>query len=320
MKRLTLTMVSRGASAESLRAARPTSVEPSGRYLTTLGKSVLPSSTGRLRGLPESVAPSARTTATSELVVPRSMPTARVGHACFILDSPGSAISKSATSRSRGAPLDLVEIARVVAQLRDELGDGGQVGLRAALEGAKLLRDVRERRVAPPLDLAGEHLDRLRFAPTLGLEQLLAVLQRLREELGRQLHLAPLAHLHAPQLEQMLRAPHRILERAVGIVEQRGLLEREPALLRAGAREAVWVQLAGERLECLLHLARMQVVRARESQRRELVRHGVLECLLRGHRLHLAAVRAERVACCVLFAAAPALGGFACHCEPRAGL
>src|SRR6202165_5435464 len=155
MNRLTLTMVSRGASAERLRAAR--------------------------------------TTATNELVVPRSMPTARVGHAAFTLDSPGSAISKSATLRLRGAPLDFVEIARVVAQLGDELGDWGQVGLRAALESAELLRDQRERRIAPALDLAGEHLDRLRSAPDLGLEQLLAVFQCPLQELGRQLHPAPFA-------------------------------------------------------------------------------------------------------------------------------
>src|ERR1700730_18867374 len=101
------------------------------------------------------------------------MPTARVGHAGFTLDSPGSAISKSATSGLRRAPLDFVEIARVVAQLGDELGDRGQVGLRAVFECAELLRDPAERRVAPPLDLAGEHLDRPRSAVGLGLEQLL---------------------------------------------------------------------------------------------------------------------------------------------------
>src|SRR5712692_7314824 len=133
MKRLTLTMVSRGASAASLRAARPTVGVLSPVYATTLGRSVDPSSTGSARGFPAPLAGSGRTTATSELVVPRSMPTAAVAHASLARPSPGSAIWKSAISDLRRPALDLVEVARVVAQPREQLAGLLELGVAGAL-------------------------------------------------------------------------------------------------------------------------------------------------------------------------------------------
>src|SRR6266849_1489074 len=84
-------------------------------------------------GLTAPVSGSGRTTATSELVVPRSMPTAAVAHAFLARASPGSAIWNSAISDLRGAPLDLVEVARVVPQPRQQLRGPLQLGVGGAL-------------------------------------------------------------------------------------------------------------------------------------------------------------------------------------------
>src|SRR6266851_2026530 len=270
MKRLTLTMVSRGASAASLRAARPTIGALSPVYATTLGSSVEPSSTGSALGLPAPVSGSGRTTATSEFVVPRSMPTAAVAQASLARASPGSAIWNSAISDLRRAPLDLVEVARVVPQPRQQLRGPLQLGVRGALlaQGA---RDLLHR-----------------------LLPLLAVLKRLLEELLRHRRAAApfLARdLHAAQREQVLRAPHRIPQRAVRIVQQGRLLQREAALAGRGPGEAVRVQLARERAERLLQRALVHLVRAQQAQHGELVQHA----LRRRRRLDLPAGRAKRV-------------------------
>ncbi len=71
MKRFTEAMVLVGSEAASARARAPTTTAPSAAYCTTDGKSnAPPSSTSKARGFPSTTA------ATSELVVPRSMPTA----------------------------------------------------------------------------------------------------------------------------------------------------------------------------------------------------------------------------------------------------
>ena len=139
MNRLTLAMVSLGASGASLRAARPTTGASPPVYATTLGSRVDPSSTGRARGLPAPLAGSGRTTAASELVVPRSIPTAAAPHASLARPSPGSAIWKSAISDLRRAALDLVEVARVVAQPGQQLACLFELGLGGALfaQGAR---------------------------------------------------------------------------------------------------------------------------------------------------------------------------------------
>src|SRR6185436_20857274 len=92
------------------------------------------------------------TAATSELVVPRSMPTARTRHLALTLDSPGSEMSNSASTgmaRLRRRFLvhrHLVEEAVVVAHRHQIAGDGLEVG--------RLLREHRadraQGRLAPP--------------------------------------------------------------------------------------------------------------------------------------------------------------------------
>src|SRR5712692_998617 len=293
MKRLTLTMVSRGASAASLRAARPTIGALSPVYATTLGSSVEPSSTGSALGLPAPVSGSGRTTATSEFVVPRSMPTAAVAQASLARASPGSAIWNSAISDLRRAPLDLVEVARVVPQPRQQLRGPLQLGVGGALlaQGA---RDLLHRLLPLAADPFRQPRHRLRPAFHLRFQQLLAVLERLLEELLRHRRAAApfLARdLHAAQREQVLRAPHRIPQRAVRIVQQGRLLQREAALAGRGPGEAVRVQLARERAERLLQRALVHLVRAREAQHGELVQHA----LRRRRRLDLPAGRAKRV-------------------------
>src|SRR5262252_7421276 len=72
MNRLAERIVSNGSSAASARARVPTTTSPSGRKLTADGSSnSAVSGFGRQRG------PSASSTATRLLVVPRSMPTTR---------------------------------------------------------------------------------------------------------------------------------------------------------------------------------------------------------------------------------------------------
>src|SRR5438034_790343 len=80
-------------------------------------------------------------TSTGELVVPRSMPTAVAAQASLARVSPGSEIWKSAISDLRRAALDLVEVARVVAQPREQLPGVLQLGIGGALL-AKGARDL----------------------------------------------------------------------------------------------------------------------------------------------------------------------------------
>src|SRR5437899_2477986 len=304
MNRFTLTMVSRGASAANRRAARPTIGVLPPVYETTLGSSVDPSSTGSARGLPAPLSGSGRTTATSELVVPRSMPTAAVAHASFVRVSPGSAIWRSAISDLRRATLDLVEVARVVAQPGEQLRRPPQLGI-AGARLAERPRDLLHRFLSLAPDPFSEPGDRVGPAFHLRLEQLLAVLERLLEEFLRH-RAGPRAllagHLHAAQREQVLGAPHRIAQRPVSVVEQRGLLEREAALAGRGADEAVGVQLAGERAEGLLQRALVQLVPAGQPEDGELVQHP----LRRRRRLHLAAGGAQGIRGSARDPAAPA--------------
>ena len=87
MNRFTLTIVSRGCSAARAAAARPTTTLPRSSNATTDGTSSSRSQSGIASGRPS------RTCATSELVVPRSMP---IGFGGAL----GSKISKRVMERS----------------------------------------------------------------------------------------------------------------------------------------------------------------------------------------------------------------------------
>src|SRR5580700_5497857 len=168
MKRLTLTMVSRGCSAASRCARRPTTISPFGRYDTTLGTSDSRSQSAMATGR------SLLTYATSELVVPRSMPMGR-GAAL------GSKISKRAMILRRQLVLDgahLVEEAPEepeLTHLRHELGRlaSREPGRQLGLDSARALLDGLRHGVD-----AGEIL-RL-----LGLVERLALLEHLHQEPG----------------------------------------------------------------------------------------------------------------------------------------
>src|SRR5262249_41256232 len=190
MNRFTLTIVSRGASAASLRAARPTTGGPLCAYETTPGSSVDPSSMASARGLPAPPSSSPRTSATREFVVPRSMPTAAVAHASFVRVWPGSRISNSAISDLRRAPFDLVEVPRVVAQPREQLRRAPQL-LVGRLRLAQRPRDLVHRLLPLAANAFGEPRDRLGPALHLRLQELLPILEGLLEELLRHGRPAP---------------------------------------------------------------------------------------------------------------------------------
>ena len=148
-----------------------------------------------------------RTVATSELVVPRSMPTAR-RCACGAGDSPGSAICSSAISRSH---------------LGDRRVDVGR-DLRQELQLAH--RRARGFERASAIELVGEHVFELvrlsRARPQQGVEPArivarwrrlvdrLAPLELLLEEIERQRGVGFRQRVDAVQREQILRAIDRI--------------------------------------------------------------------------------------------------------------
>src|SRR5882724_10482504 len=196
--------------------------------------------------------------ATSEFVVPRSMPTAREKpgvHGALTRDWPGSAIWKSASAMGRPLALarlvvrrDLVEKTPVVAQ-RDELARRGLEPLprpraRQALGDARHgLRGARAHDVTHARD-PGVVLGEARLA------QLLAQLEDLHEQ-GRRGGDAARARaavvgreLDALELEQIFGPLDRVLEGPPGLVELHRPLQRRAPRARVGPREAIRVQLA----------------------------------------------------------------------------
>ena len=81
------------------------------------------------------------------------------------------------------------------------------------------------------------------------------------------------ANLRAVQLEQILGAVHRILQRAIGVVEQRRVGQAPLLLVFAGAGKAIGMQLAAEAMELVLQRREIEIqlaapVRRRKNNRR----------------------------------------------------
>src|SRR5262249_49759628 len=109
-----------------------------------------------------------------------------------------------------------------------------------------------------------------------------------------------LLELYAFETEQVLSAMDRVFQRAVGVVELRGLLQAPILLVGGGAGVNVWMEPAAERVEIFLKLGLVEVQLLAQAEELE-VRHGT-----RG--LHLAAARAEMLAQGERLRARPALG------------
>src|SRR5216683_934896 len=139
------------------------------------------------------------------------MPTAAVAHASLARPSPGSAIWKSAISDLRRPALDLVEVARVVAQPREQLAGLLELGVAGALL-AQEARDLVHGLVPLAADAFRQPRDGLGSSLALRLQQLLAILERLLEKFLRhdRCSAALLAgDLHSAQREQLLRTANR---------------------------------------------------------------------------------------------------------------
>jgi hypothetical protein len=115
----------------------------------------------------------------------------------------------------------------------------------------------------------GDALQGRRVARRPGERQLLADLELLLQELGVVAR-ARLGHgIAAEELQEMHGARARLTERAVGVVQAGRPLERDPPLLRRRPRVAVRVEEARALAEPALEVLRVDLVAAREAERRE---------------------------------------------------
>ena len=93
------------------------------------------------------------------------------------------------------------------------------------------------------------------------------------------------ADLRAVQLEQILGAADRIFQRAIGVVEQRGVGQAPLLFVLLCAGKAIGMQLAAEVVELVLEHAEIEIELRHETEDRKII--------AARRRLNLAAVRTE---------------------------
>ena len=182
-------------------------------------------------------------------------------------------------------------------QYRALSGGIPRAGIQQGVPGGELIGQLRQHLIELVLEgstrffqLVPLFVQRARVAPgALGRAQFFQMLVQLEDffqQIGGRLlfDLAFLAHLF--QSQQVLGAGGGIAQGSVGVVQSRGALQAQVALVGADVVELVGVQLPTQLMELFLELRRVHSQLARQAKKTEVVR-------LRRQRLNFTALRTE---------------------------